>query len=122
MLLIFKRSTIFSQMGIKKCYQMVKHHSTKGRKTLCIQANLKQKFAIVVAGPAFNYILAIFLYAFVACFNGVSISPNVVGNVLLDGSAYTAGLRIGDEIFEINGDMGFVYTVKDTIITSGVYI
>ncbi len=65
--------------------------------------NLKQKFAIVVAGPAFNYILAIFLYAFVACFNGVSISPNVVGNVLLDGSAYTAGLRIGDEIFEING-------------------
>jgi len=45
MLLIFKRSTIFSRKVIKKCYQMVKHHSTNGRKTLCIQANLKQKFA-----------------------------------------------------------------------------
>ena len=75
----------------------------KNDKQAFYNKNLKQKFAIVVAGPAFNYMLAVFLYACVACFNGVSIAPNIVGNVLLDGSAYSAGIRIGDEIFEING-------------------
>lgn len=75
----------------------------KKDKTAFYNKNLKQKFAIIFAGPLFNYILAIFIYASVAFFSGIAVVPNIIGSVAKDGPAYTAGLKAGDRIVEVNG-------------------
>ncbi|KAA0257751.1 RIP metalloprotease RseP [Deferribacter autotrophicus] len=60
------------------------------------------RFFIVFAGPLFNYLLAIFVFAllFVA---GVNEFLPVVGEVKKDMPAYSAGIKTGDKILEIDG-------------------
>ncbi len=61
-----------------------------------------KRFAIVAAGPAFNFLFAILAYAviFMAGVNGVK---PVVGEVLPGSIAAEAGLRPGDEIVRVDG-------------------
>ena len=61
-----------------------------------------KRFAIVAAGPAFNFLFAIVAYAviFMAGVNGVK---PVVGEVLPGSIAAEAGLRPGDEIVRVDG-------------------
>ncbi len=60
-----------------------------------------KRFAIVFAGPAFNFLFAIFAYwlMFVV---GVSGVKPVIGEVLPNTPAAIAGLQAGDEIVKIN--------------------
>lgn len=62
-----------------------------------------KKLAIVVAGPLFNYLLAvlIFIGVFFAC--GRVIHPSIVGDVVEGSAAAEAGIIAGDEILSING-------------------
>ncbi len=61
-----------------------------------------KRFAIVVAGPAFNFLFAIVAYAVIFMIGVNGIRP-VVGEVLPGSIAAEAGLRAGDEIVSVNG-------------------
>ena len=60
-----------------------------------------QKIFILLAGPAFNFILAFFLYFAIALGSPQVLSP-VVGQVVKDSPAYKAGLESNDTIVSIN--------------------
>ena len=61
-----------------------------------------KRIAIVVAGPAFNFLFAIIAYAVIMMIGVNGIKP-VVGDVLPGSIAAEAGLRAGDEIVSVNG-------------------
>ena len=65
--------------------------------------NVWQKLAIVLAGPLFNYLFAIVLFAYIACFSGVAKVMPVVSAVVEASPAAIAGLSVGDEIIAVNG-------------------
>ena len=60
-----------------------------------------QKIFILLAGPAFNFILAYFLYFAIALGSPQILSP-VVGTVVKDSPAFIAGLESNDTISSIN--------------------
>jgi len=63
-----------------------------------------QRFLIVLAGPAANYLLAILIFAgFFAVF-GMPSTPSVVAAVQKGSPAATAGIRAGDRIEAVNGE------------------
>ncbi|WP_309660592.1 M50 family metallopeptidase [Sphingomonas sp.] len=62
-----------------------------------------QRFLIVLAGPAANFLLAILIFAaFFATF-GMPLTPNVVASTLRGGAAEAAGIQPGDRITSIAG-------------------
>lgn len=62
-----------------------------------------KKLAIVLAGPGFNYLLALLIYfALFASFGKLTFPP-IVGEVLSGGPAESAGILSGDRIMKING-------------------
>lgn len=61
-----------------------------------------QKIFILLAGPAFNFILAFFLYWGIALGSPPILSP-VIGSVVKDSPAFVAGLESNDTITSING-------------------
>jgi len=60
------------------------------------------KSKIVFAGPLFNYILALVIFCIIALI-GFPYPDSVVGSVLDDYPAKTAGVQIGDRILAVNG-------------------
>jgi regulator of sigma E protease len=68
-----------------------------------INKPLAQRAAIIAAGPAANFVLAVFLY-WIMFMTGVSGLAPVVGFVEADSAAARAGLRAGDEIVAVNGN------------------
>jgi len=64
--------------------------------------NLKQKIAIVSAGPIANFILAILILASVFIISGRPHTPPVIGNVVEGSAAASAGLQVGDRIIKID--------------------
>jgi regulator of sigma E protease len=65
--------------------------------------NPYKKLAIVVAGPGFNYLFAILIYTFLfACLGRVTFPP-IIGEVVENSAAYTAGIKKDDRILSING-------------------
>ena len=63
--------------------------------------HVSKRIAIVAAGPIFNFILAIFLYAIVAMV-GISDVKPIVGEVTPDTIAARAGLQYEDQILAVN--------------------
>lgn len=63
---------------------------------------LPVRAAIVLAGPAFNFIFAIIAYAIVFGMGITGLKP-VIGEVVTGSLAEQAGLRAGDEIVAIDG-------------------
>ena len=69
---------------------------------LCNKSFL-QRFSILFAGPAFNFIFAfILLFVSALIYGSISTKP-IIGNVMEGYPAYTAGLREGDLIKKIDG-------------------
>ena len=64
--------------------------------------NLRQKIAIVSAGPIANFILAILILASVFIISGRPHTPPVIGNVVEGSAAASAGLQVGDRIIKID--------------------
>lgn len=62
-----------------------------------------KKLAIVIAGPAANYVFAILVFAGVFFFLGKVDFPAVVGEVIKGGAAEQAGVWAGDRILKVNG-------------------
>ena len=61
-----------------------------------------QRFLVVLAGPAANFLLAIIIFAFFFSLAGTP-RDNVVGDVVPKSAAATAGIRAGDRILSIAG-------------------
>lgn len=82
------------------------------------------KARIVFAGPLFNYLLAFILMWLMFTFMGFFSSKPIVGIVLEDYPAYSAGIKEGDKVLEVNSrpvetwvDMaGLIQQSKDEII------
>ena len=66
------------------------------------EKKLHQRFIIVLAGPLANFILGIIGYAFIYTFIGISHISPVINEVLKDTPAYSAGLKNGDKILQID--------------------
>lgn len=64
---------------------------------------LWQRYAVVVAGPAFNLLLPIFIY-FVHFFGHATVLPPTIGTVLPHMPAAEAGLLPGDHVVAIDGE------------------
>jgi len=60
-----------------------------------------QKIFILLAGPAFNFILAFFLYFGIALGSPKVLSP-VIGQVIKESPAFAAGLETNDTVVSIN--------------------
>jgi regulator of sigma E protease len=61
------------------------------------------RMAIVVAGPAANYIFAIVVFAVLYAVAGKVLIPPVVGGVIANSPASDAGIAAGDRLTKING-------------------
>ena len=66
-------------------------------------AGLYWRMAIVAAGPIANFILGILLFAIVYMSVGKQIIPAVIGDVIPNMPAASAGLKPGDKVVEIDG-------------------
>lgn len=64
---------------------------------------LWKRSAIVIAGPAFNFIFAILVYWLIFVVGTTELRP-VVGEVMPETPAAEAGLRSGDELVSIDGN------------------
>ena len=62
-----------------------------------------QRFLVVSAGPAANFILAIVIFAAFFAIYGLPRSPNVIGSLYPGGVAQQIGLHPGDRILAIDG-------------------
>jgi regulator of sigma E protease len=67
------------------------------------QQSVWKRIAIVAAGPAFNFILAILIFA-VVYMVGVPVLTTVIGNVQEGSAAYQAGIKAHDVVQAIDGD------------------
>ena len=63
-----------------------------------------QRFLVVLAGPAANFLLAILIYAALFAVAGKPHTPNVIETVQAGSPAEQAGLRTGDRVDFIGGE------------------
>ncbi len=64
---------------------------------------VSKKIFIVIAGPLFNIIGAVLLFWIVYIY-GIPVLKPVIGEIMPNSPAYTAGLQPKDKIIEINGE------------------
>ena len=67
-----------------------------------LQANLFSRFLIVLSGPLANLILGLLLITSLYYFNGRSVSPPIINEVLDTKPAKIGGIISGDKIISIN--------------------
>lgn len=63
--------------------------------------NVYKRMAVVVAGPAANFILAIILYTIVFMLGTTGIKP-IIGQIETGGIAHNSGLLVGEQLLSIN--------------------
>jgi regulator of sigma E protease len=68
------------------------------------------RFAIVAAGPLFNFLFAIFAFWLMYLIGVVGVKP-LIGEVKPDSVAAMAGFQSGDEILAINGELTPTWSV-----------
>jgi regulator of sigma E protease len=76
--------------------------SAEEKKQSFVSKNVFQRMAIVIAGPAANFILAILFFTFLFKVNGLNKILPVIEEVLPQSAAFAAKLQKGDEILTIN--------------------
>lgn len=65
--------------------------------------NVYQRFAIVIAGPIANFLLAIVIFTFLFKINGLNRVLPIVDEILPQSAASESDLKKGDKIITING-------------------
>jgi len=82
--------------------------------------SLLKRIAIVVAGPGFNLLLAVFLFMLVFTFYGVPVMSTLVSDVTSGSPAEKAGIVKGDRIAAIDGKPVSEWSeLSETIKASG---
>ena len=82
----------------------VKTMSEEEKKVAFFHQSVNKRMAVVVAGPATNYIFAIIVLAILFMFQGQPFSPPMIGSVAENGVAARAGLLGGDKVISIDGE------------------
>lgn len=77
--------------------------NTKDRKEAFYYKKLHQKAAIVVAGPAINFLFAILIFTGLYFAHGRLVNAPIVGSVVDDSAAAGAGILSGDRIVSVDG-------------------
>jgi len=72
------------------------------KRSFCKQSVWK-RILIVLAGPGFNFLLAVVIFIFVLIYGLPSLTSEI-GEVQKDSAAYEAGMQIGDKIVYMNGE------------------
>ena len=67
------------------------------------EASVKNRLAIVFAGPFSNFIFAIIIYTLLFTFSGIHELSTEIGSVNAGSPAEQAGLKAGDRVLSING-------------------
>jgi len=62
-----------------------------------------QRMLVVLAGPVFNFILAVAIFAGLGLTMGSYYVESIVGSVLPDSAAESAGVEVGDRILTMDG-------------------
>lgn len=79
-------------------------HLTEEEKKVAFQhKTLLQKAAVVAAGPAANFILAILILTGFFMFIGLPKTLPVVGDIMAGSAAEAAGMKVGDRILTLDG-------------------
>ncbi|KIL44921.1 RIP metalloprotease RseP [Jeotgalibacillus soli] len=65
---------------------------------------LGQRTMTIFAGPMMNFVLAFFVFMFIALLNGTPTNEPELGTLIEDGAAKEAGLLEGDRVLQINGE------------------
>ena len=76
--------------------------SAEDRKVSFHYKSLKQKSAIVAAGPMANFLLAVVILSTIFITFGRPHTPPIIGSVMADSAAAKSGLRVGDRIVQID--------------------
>ncbi len=85
------------------CAELVQMRNSKGAKFFAA-LSLWRRAVIVAAGPLMNFILSVFIFAFLAWSQGDYRSTNFIDSILPESPAEKAGLRAGDYIVSVNGE------------------
>ncbi len=81
---------------------LLKRYNKKDQQKLFVTKPLYQRSLIVFAGPLANFLLAIFIFAFIYMFAGKDFTPAQIKEVQIDSPAQSAGIKSGDLIISIN--------------------
>ncbi|MGE3622270.1 MAG: RIP metalloprotease RseP [Bdellovibrionales bacterium] len=65
--------------------------------------SVNKRMAVIVAGPAANYIFAIIVLALLFMFSGQPFTPALIGGVLENSAAARAGIQPGDRVLTADG-------------------
>jgi len=83
----------------------VKRPMTEEEKAVAVNfKSVGARAAIVFAGPAINFIFAIFLLATLYTVTGKPVTPPIAAAVMTDGAGYAAGIQPHDRIIAIDGE------------------
>ena len=98
---------------------MLKKYSKEDQEKLFVVKPLYQRSIIVAAGPFANFLLAIFIFAFIYMFAGKDFTPAQIQEVQIESPAEEAGIKSGDIIQSINGkDVNSIMEVSAFINSS----
>ena len=112
----FGDRNVFSQ---SEQQELINKYSEADKNKLFILKPLYQRSLVVAAGPIANFILAIFIFAFIYMFAGKDFTPAVINEVQKDSPAYIAGFKKNDKIISIdNKKIDSILQVSTFIATS----
>ncbi len=78
---------------------------TKAEKAVAFQhKKLYQRFSIVLAGPAFNYLFAVLCFILLFMTFGEQFTKPVISEVRVESAAERAGLKVGDNVLYFNSE------------------
>lgn len=89
------------------------------KKVAFYSQRLAKRFAIVVAGPGFNYLFAVIVLLFLYLFYGQPYTSTVIDRVVENSAAQSAGLMAGDKVLSIDGkEMESFEAIRRTVALS----
>ena len=109
----FGDRNVFSQAEQE---ELLKEYSEEDQKKLFVVKPIYQRSLIVAAGPFANFVLAIFIFAFIYMFAGKDFTPAQIQEVQKNSPAYIAGIQNGDIISSIDNNKVNSITEVSTLI------
>ncbi len=84
--------------------ETVRKMSAAEKKVAFFHQPVNKRMAVVVAGPAFNYLFAILVLTLLFMFQGQPYTPATISTVLENSAAAKAGIQAGDHVLLVDGN------------------
>jgi regulator of sigma E protease len=95
----FGDRNVFSQ---SEQQELLNQYSKEDQKKLFVVKPIYQRALVVAAGPAANFLLAIFIFTFIYMFAGKDFTPAQIQEVQINSPAFISGVKKNDIILSIN--------------------